>query len=161
MRRDQELEKQILDYIKKHEFISTHELANKDHLNRRYATVWNRVQDLLRKKQLIKVQFDCYALNFKKQKVPLYIETVNTKSGKLVTADYFKNHRNLAKLRLEESETKGKDAMRQKSENSKKKYLDLLEWKVPENKQELVNKIIMLNNECEKLWECLLSKASK
>jgi len=159
MRRDEELEKQIVEYVKKHEYISTHELANKDHLNRRYATVWNRVQDLVRKKQLIKIQFDCYALNLKNQKVPLYSEAVNTKAGKLMTVDYFKNHRCLAKLRLEDAKAKGKDVMRQEAENWEKKYHDLLEWKVPEDKQELVNKIIMLNDECDKLWKCLLSNA--
>ncbi len=73
-----------------------------------------------------------------------------------MTADFFANHRNLAKFSVEDAEAKDKNATRQEDENWKKKYYDLLELKVPENRRELVNKIVMLNNECEKLWKCLL-----
>ena len=149
MDRDEKLDSQILEYVEKHPNITVQEV--KKALKRRYATVWEHVQALLKTKKLVKVQFESNVYNFKGEKIPMYIEAIDKKSGKLVTFDFFQDYRNKAKFRLEDAEAKGEAKKNAENKQLKKKIAHLEALKVPFDCKELVEENFRLKDENEKL----------
>jgi hypothetical protein len=155
--RDKKLDTQILEYVEKHPCATVQDL--KKFLKRRYATVWEHVQVLLKTKKLVKVQFESNAYNFKGEKIPIFIEAINQKSGKLVTFDFFQNYRNEAKFRLEDAEAKGEAKKKAENDQLKKKIAYLEALKVPVDCRDLFEEKFRLKDENEKLRELVQIQA--
>ncbi len=153
MDRDEKLDIQIYEYVEKHPCATIRDIEKC--LRRRYATIWEHVQTLLvtenLTEKLVKVQFESNAYNFKGEKIPMYIEAINQKSGKLVTFDFFQKYRNEAKFRLEDAEAKGEAKKKAENDQLKKKIAYLEKLKVPFDCKELIDKIFRLEDEKEKL----------
>ena len=138
MDRDEELDKQILEYVKKHQNTTAQEIAKEQ--KRRYPTVWKHIQALLAQRKLVKVELDGYILNGKHEKIPLYIETT-LQGGRFITPEYFREHRYDVLFRFEDAQAKGKAIEAGETAKWKKKYENLVKLRIPPDKAELFKQL--------------------